>query len=653
MVNLTKSLLKNLECNYNNYGNKLSVDDLTELLQRLSDVYYNTGKALISDKTFDNLKDLLEKRDPTNTFLKVVGSSISGKKEKVNLPFAMGSLDKIKTNNNNIISWLDKFIGPYVLSDKLDGVSAQLYKNSLGKLFLYSRGDGKIGQDISHLIKLLSFNEKTLEDLPNNTSIRGELIISKNNFNKIKDQMANARNTVSGVVNSKTVNLKIVKLVDFVAYSIISPLKKQSDQMKQLDKWGFNVVTYRIESIISFDMLSKYLTDRREKSKYEVDGIVCVDSSNSYANIVGNPDHAFAFKTIHDDQWTITEVIKVEWNPSKDKYLKPTINIKPVNLVGAVTNYATAHNAKYIVDNVIGVGAIVKLIRSGDVIPYILEVIKPAKSGKPDLPKVPYAWNKSGVDFILTDLEGVNSNLVKIKILVHFFSTMDIKYLSEGILTKLVNNGYNSVQKILIADKKKLATIEGLGEKMIAKIFIEIDKAFDTVDLATLMASSNLFGRGIGEKKLKKVLKKYPTILYDNDTDDDLRKMLLEVEGFSDITTDKFIKKFDDFKKFFDDINSIKKMEHLEKKQLLKDNKKSYNTKNTLDGFTIVFTGFRDSDLEDKIENIGGKISGSVSGKTKILVTSDDGDKESSKYKIALEKNVHIITKTKFITKYF
>jgi NAD-dependent DNA ligase len=653
MVKLTKTLLKDLETDYKKYGNKLSVDELTELLQRLSDAYYNTKKALLSDDIFDNLKDLLKKQDPTNTFLKVVGAPISGKKEKVKLPFAMGSLDKIKPGKDNLTSWLDKFIGPYILSDKLDGVSAQLYKNSSGKLFLYSRGDGKIGQDISHLIKLLSFNEKTLTDLPNNTSIRGELIMSKNNFKKIKDEMANARNTVSGVVNSKTVNLKIVKLVDFITYSIISSLKKQSDQMKQLEKWGFNVVIYKIKSKLSFDMLTTYLINRRENSNYEVDGIVCVDSSNSYPNVVGNPDHAFAFKTILDDQWAITEVIKVEWNPSKDKYLKPIINVKPVNLVGAMTNYATAHNAKYIVDNVIGAGAVVKLIRSGDVIPYILEVTKPAKSGKPDLPKVPYAWNKSGVDLILTDLEGENNNLVKTKILVHFFSTMDIKYLSDGILTKLVNDGYDNVQKILSADKKKLAQIDGLGEKMIDKIFIEINKAFDTVDLATLMASSNLFGRGIGEKKLKEVLKKYPTILYDNNTDDDLRKMLLEVEGFSDITTDKFIHNFDDFKKFFNDIIKIKKLSHLDKKQLIKDSKKSDKSKNTFDGFTIVFTGFRDSDLEDKIEKLGGKISGSVSGKTKLLITSDDGDKESSKYKIALEKNIQIITKTDFVNKYF
>lgn len=651
MVKITKALLKDLENDYERMGNKLSIDDLTELLQRLSDAYYNTDKSLITDKTFDNLKELLEKRDPSNTFLKIVGAPISGKKEKVKLPFPMGSLDKIKPDKDNLKSWLTKFEGPYVISDKLDGVSAQLYKNNTGKLFLYSRGDGEIGQDISHLIKLLNFKDKTLEDLPNSTSIRGELIMSRDNFKKIKDEMANARNAVSGVVNSKTVNLKIVKLVDFIAYSIISPLKKQSDQMKQLDKWGFNVVTYKTEKNISFDTLTKYLTDRREKSNYEVDGIVCVDSSVAYPNVVGNPDHAFAFKTILDDQWAITEVIQVEWNPSKDKYLKPTINVKTVNLVGAMTNYATAHNAKFIVDNVIGTGAVVKLIRSGDVIPYILEVVKPAKNGKPDMPNVPYTWNKSGVDLILTDLEGENT-FVQTKILVHFFSTMGIKYLSEGLLTKLVNEGYDNVHKILSADKKKLSQIEGLGERMIEKIFVEIDKIFDSVDLATLMASSNLFGRGIGEKKIKEVLKKYPTILYDNNTDDELKKMLLDVEGFSDITTDKFIENFGKFKKFFNDLIKIKKLPHLDKKELIKNSKKSEKSKNTLDGFTIVFTGFRDPELEEKIEKYGGKVSGSVSSKTKILITIDDGDKDSSKYKAAVEKGVTIMTKTEFIKKY-
>ena len=143
-----KDLVKLLKDPYN-FATKVSIVLLEKLLRKLSISYYNTGKSIVSDEIFDILKDVLEKRDPKNPFLKEVGAPIS--KDKVKLPYIMPSLDKIKPSTNALEKWKNKFKGPYTTSDKLDGVSALLVFNKDGQM-LYTRGDGKKGQNISHLM---------------------------------------------------------------------------------------------------------------------------------------------------------------------------------------------------------------------------------------------------------------------------------------------------------------------------------------------------------------------------------------------------------------------------------------------------------------------------------------------------------------------
>ena len=128
----------------------------------------------------------------------------------------------------------------------------------------------------------------------------------------------------------------------------------------------------------------------------------------------------------------------------------------------------------------IGPGAKIKIVRSGDVIPYILEVTSGAK--EPQLPEFPYKWNSTNVDLILSDENDNNGKqIVTIKLMVHFFSTIGVKHLSEGIITKLVEKGYDSVDKILKGEKSKLSKIEGIGEKMYDKIYSEIYREFKEI----------------------------------------------------------------------------------------------------------------------------------------------------------------------------
>lgn len=627
------------------YAKKTEIEELVNTLTILSEAYYNTGEPLVSDEVYDVLIDTLKERDPKNLYLKNVGAKIKGTKELVKLPYEMGSLSKIKPGNEELAKWEKKYKGPYILSDKLDGVSAQIFVDYEGSIFLYSRGDGVEGQNISHLLNYF-VSKKTKKKLEKGMSIRGELIITRENFKKISDIMKNARNAVAGLVNAKNFNEKIAELTEFVAYSILNPRYHYEKQIEILEELGFKVVKNKKIDKIEEVIFKNYLTDRRKNSEYEIDGIVCVDDSKIYPHVGGYPEHSFAFKMLMDDQIAITNVEDVLWEPSKDGYLKPKIKIQPVELTGTTVTYATAFNAKYIVDNNIGPGAKIKIVRSGDVIPYILEVIEGAKKGA-KMPDFPYKWNSSNVDLILKDENDSNGKqIVTIKLLVHFFSTIGVKYLSEGIITKLVENNYDSVEKILLAKKKNLKNIDGLGEKIVDKIYDEIDRAFDEMNLETFMGASNKLGRGLSEKKAKEIINIYPDIIKESGKNSEvLKEKIMKVPGFSDKLSEQFAENFINFKKFYEEISKIKDLSRFEKIEV-KDKSGIFKDKN------FVFTGFRDKDMEKFIIDNGGKLTTSVSSNTYMVVYADNSDTSSSKFIKAKEKNIEMIKKSEFEKNY-
>uniref|UniRef100_A0A6C0EAL8 DNA ligase (NAD(+)) n=1 Tax=viral metagenome TaxID=1070528 RepID=A0A6C0EAL8_9ZZZZ len=642
-MKLTKKLIEDLTENTSKFAKTLSEQDLEDILRKLSEVYYNTDKSLVNDDIFDLLKNELKKKNSKNPFLTEVGAPVKGTKEKVKLPYPMGSLNKVYPNTDDLAKWTKKYKGIYVVSDKLDGASAQIYKDDKGKLYMYSRGDGEVGQNISHLLNVVNVPKTALEKMPNDCSVRGELIMSKKNFKKVKGK-ENPRNTVAGLINSKTVDREIAKLTDFIAYSVLHPRYKQNEQMKLLNKWTFDTVEYKEMKVIDDDKLEKYLVKRREESDYEMDGLVCVDSSDKYKSEAGYPTHAVAFKI--SGETVDTKVVRVIWTASMDKYLKPKIEIEPVKLLGTTITYATAFNAKFVEDNKIGKGAIVKITRGGDVIPDIVEVVKPAKQA--DMPTIKYKWNKTNVDIIAVDLDDETKTTVTIHIIDHFFKTLDVKYISIGTVTKLVENGYDDLFKILGANKDELVDIEGIGEKMIIKIYKEIEEKLASTTLPKLMSASREFGRGLGERKIKEIIAVYPDILTLKATKEELKEMILEIDGFSDILSEKFVENLKSFKKFFNKLN-----EYYDVTYLLKAKKQVKKGKQMLlNGEKIVFTGFRDAELQKFIEDNGGKVSTSVSSNTTILIHADNADTSTSKFKKATDLGTKLYSKTAFMKKY-
>ena len=637
-------LLGLIKKDYKKYGQSISVDELIKVLKKSSDVYYNTGQSILSDFIYDELKDILEQRDPDNPFLDEIGAPVKGTKEKIQLPFPMGSLTKIKPDFGDLDKWSNKFQGPYIISDKLDGASAQIYKDFNGNVFLYSRGNGSEGQDISHLIQYV-INKKSIELMPIESSIRGELIISIKDFKKISSYMKNARNAVAGLTNSKTVDKKIANITNFVAYAILNPRYKQSDQMNYLKKWKFDTVEYKCADDVDIEYLKTYLLERKSNTKYEMDGIVCIDDSKIYQHKGGYPEHAFAFKMLLDDQIITATVVQVLWEISMDGYVKPRIEIKPIDLGGTTITYATAFNAKYIVDNKIGKGSKIKLVRSGDVIPYILEIISPSKTG-PQMPEFEYVWNESGIDILVKNIDGDLKKAITTKLIIYFFEKIGVKYMSEGIITKLVDNGYNSIPKILNTDQSKLYNIDGLGVKVLTKIYSEIDRAFEEIELATFMGASRKFGRGLAIKKIQEILTIYPNILNEKWTKDEMIEKILEVHGFSDKLSNLFADNFKKFMNFYDEIAEIKDISRFKLVNKLVDKKGKLNDEK------IVFTGFRDNKLEKLIIDNGGKVSTTVSSNTTILIHKDGADKSSSKFTKAEKIGTKIMSYSEFIKKY-
>lgn len=630
------------------YANALSITKLVTLLKELTQSYY-TDNPTVSDSVYDILRETLETRDPNNKFLKSVGYDISNNRSKVVLPYPAFSLDKKKI----VTPFITKFPGPYVLSDKLDGLSLTLHKNN--KIIkLYTRGNGIEGQDVSHLIPYL-FKNYNFDVLPNVCGIRAEIAITKVNFDQVKDQCLDHRSCIAGLVNCKSEALvtdkfksKLIKLVDFVCHELLEPRHKLQTQYEMMNSYNLKVVDYKIENKLTNEILSEYLTKRREESPYFIDGIVIGDSSQVYELPKdGNPDYAFAFKLVFQDQIVETIIRYIEWNVSKDGYIKPRIILEPVKIGNITVTHTTGNNARYIVTNKLGPGTVVKLIRSGDVIPKIIEI----KSGQveiPQLPTIKYKWNESGADIIATEVTQETKTKSIIKKITFFFKEMNIQFIGPGVVEKLVKAGYDSIDKILKADQTKLSKIDGLGKDSITKIFNNIRISFETSTLSTLMYASGVFGRAMGSTRIELILKEIPNVM-DLDANETLKQRIMNIDGFSNITSNQFVDGLDAFKAFF---KVLQENDKISVGQMLIQKQQPKITNTKFKDQKYVFTGKRNKQLEDYITNNGGTIGNTVNKTTTALLCDNKDDTSSSKYTNALKLNIPILTYKEFETKY-
>uniref|UniRef100_A0A6C0J081 DNA ligase (NAD(+)) n=1 Tax=viral metagenome TaxID=1070528 RepID=A0A6C0J081_9ZZZZ len=617
------------------YIKNLKKKDIIEFLIKCDNAFFNTGKTLISDDIYDIIKDYIRTKYPKDSYLKRIGADLEN---KVLLPIYMGSQNKIKDNQEEITKYSKKYKAPYIISHKLDGVSCLIQYKTNGETNIYTRGDGTYGQNISHIIDYVKGIPKILKNTNEEVLIRGELIISRNNWEKIKDLGANARNVVAGAVNSKIINKNIMSNIEFVAYELINPKHTTIDGLKHMKEFGLNVVKYAIENIINLEVLSKYLIEWREKGLYEIDGIIIKD--NGIYNIVKNknPENSFAFKSVHTHEQIEVIVTEILWNVSKDKYIKPIIKFNEIDLNGVKIKQASGFNASFITKNKLGAGSRVIIIRSGDVIPHILEVLTPSATGSPDMPKIPYIWNDTHVDIMLSSDEKNRDH--DIKEFVYFMKALDIQGVGPGIITKLYDSGFDTIKKIFNIKYDDIIKIDGFKEKSANNVLNGLSK-IHSIDCLNLMDASNVFGRGYGERKLKMITDKFPCLLnFDKVNREKSLKLtvsdLITTDGIAEISAKLFIDNLPKFYEFYDDLN-IKCNSPIE----VVENKIIANNSN-INGKGFLFTGFRSKEHEKMITDLGGLIKTSISKSLDYLIVANK-DTDNTKVKKALELGIKII----------
>ena len=653
----------------------MSQGELCGMLRYAAAAYYNEV-PVVSDGVYDILKEYGEEQFPSCPVWKEVGAPPG--RRKVKLPYFMGSMDKIKPDTKALERWFQKYgwleeagdqKGQVVVSGKADGISV-LYTTTDGRRRLYTRGGATEGLDISIMIPYLR--------LPNveNIVIRGEMMVPlaafREKYHKREDAPAekersklhgkfykNPRNMAAGqataaatAMGSSTAKDRwLAKYaprlqdVHFVAYEVIKPDLPPSKQMGWLEEHDVITIVHRIipASRITNELLSELLVDWRSNYRYETDGVIVVDDK-MYPRQEENPKHAFAFKMALGDQVAEAKVVDVLWTASKDGYLNPVVQIEPVHIRGADIEFATAYNAKYIKDNQIGVGAVIRMIRSGDVIPTIQAVITPATHTK--MPEVPWEWSESGVDAVLKDIatsEGVLS-----KRLEYFFKTMKVEGLGPGNVARLIKAGHKTIPGILALTVEELLKVEGFKKKTATKIRNSITKSIESATLPRLMAATNIFGRGIGKTIMALILKAYPDILASKASVAEKIAMVGQVKGVGKKRAQSFVPQIPVFMDFILATGLEWKLEALPPK----GKKSKQDKEHPLYGQKVLISGFRDAAFKERIEELTGRVMPRSVGKDLIALIVKDKDKMTKKIREAKAAGVELMTPAEFEKKY-
>lgn len=594
---MSAPIIESLKRDFFKTADTLTKKQLKDTVDYLDKQYYNEGVSLISDEDYDRLREKLG--GP-----RTVGAEVT--REKIRLPFFMGSMDKIKPDKNNLEAWLKKYPGPVYISDKLDGISALVVKSGT-KTGLYTRGDGTTGQDISHMLPYIQIG--AISDLEN-YAVRGELIVTKANYAKVSEGKRGARQMVTGLANQKTINKKMMGLVDFVAYEVIQPDGlTPAHQFSLLNKAStFKVARSEQKKEISIESLSELLTEHKESSAYEIDGIIVAHNAVHPRTKDRNPEHAFAFKMAFADQQATTEVLRVIWEPSKDGYLKPTVNFEPVSIGGVIIQYATGFNAAFIETNKIGPGAFIEIIRSGDVIPYIKEVKAAAPKGA-DMPGLKWHWNETHIDAILDDA-GDNAEVQK-QVLLHFAKTLEIAFCGPGNIAKLYEAGMKTPQA-LVGVRAAALEEKGFAKTSAAKLAEAVATATGAATPAQWATGSGVFGRGLGLKRVEAALKVVPKNF---GVEPGLVEKIMAEGGWSRESATAFVDRLPEFGRFMESVGVEAKS----------SGTKTTQTKSTrLAGQIILFTGFHPKDLEAAVVEQGAELADTFVKKLTMLVVKDE-----------------------------
>lgn len=615
----------------------VSDKDLETLYSKLSDAYYNED-PLVTDKVFDAAEMFIKTRIPKSSIFKSkVRHEVAPNRKKLPLSGWMSSLDKVYPHLSNIAVWAEKNKSPtYVIADKLDGFSLEADFDHSGKIVLKSGGDGHQGQDLSHLVPHLNLPSKVT-----NMVVRFEGITKKGVHSKFKSVFKNSRNMLSNVFNSDNPHGDLLKHVELVALEVISPKGLPlAAQYEKLKAAGFTVPAHKVIPFrsLSNESVSDMLDRRKGKSKYLIDGLVITSNKSYVRPTKGNPKYAIAFKVNSEDNKVTSTVIKVEGNISRTGRIVPLVWFEPVELQGVTIQKATGHNYGYIHANSIGPGSVIQITRSGEVIPYIEKVIK--KSRKPQMPD-----GVEGEDWIWTtdtDIGVYNggedsARIIAVKNLAHFASVMGIEGLKEGLASKLYDEGIDTFFKLITLTPSKIAKMEGIGDITGRNLYDQINTSrYGGVTLPAVSAATSVFGSGIGYSRIESLMEQLDLNKLSTKPLAERRSLIMGCRGFSQATADPIARKLPSLFTF------------INKAGIVIVNKESVAVQSTkMVGKTIIFSGFRSSQLEDWIIRNGGTMGKSIRSSNLLIVKDIDGG--SSKIKEAKALGIDTVQASDFV----
>lgn len=640
---------------------------LVEILNRASKAYYAEDREIMDNYQYDSLYDELQRLEAETGIVLANSPTVRVGYEAVEeLPrerheSPMLSLAKTKSREE-LREWLQG--NPAILSWKLDGLTIVLTYRE-GKLAkAVTRGNGEIGEVVTN-------NARTFVNLPLSIAfqgelvLRGEAVISYSDFEAINGRIEdvearykNPRNLCSGSVRQLNNEITAERRVRFYAFSLVSAQDidfgdSREAQFEFLGSQGFEVVEhYPVTEDTILDRISFF----EEKIKsYDIpsDGLVLTYESISYGQSLGVtakfPRHSIAFKWA--DELRETKLLEIEWSPSRTGLINPVAIFEPVELEGTTVSRASVHNVSILRGLELGIGDRITVYKANMIIPQIAENL--TRSGTAGIPAFcPVCGGKTEIRQLgdAQTLFCVNEKCAakQIKSFTLFVSrdAMNIEGLSEATLEKFIDMGLiHEFADLFQLEryKERIVAMEGFGEKSYQNLMESIEKARNTT-LPRVIYGLGIANIGAANAKLLCRHFEY-----------DLERMkqadvesLSEIEGIGGVIAAAFAE-------YMGDSENLRRLDNLTEE--LNIEKPVWDEESqTLSGLSVCITGSLEhfgsrNELKEIIEQKGGKVTGSVTGKTACLINNDVAS-ASAKNKKAKELGVPILSEEDFLAQY-
>lgn len=637
--------------------------ELVELLNRAGKAYYQEDREIMSNLEYDRLYDQLENLEKeTGTVLANsptvnVGYEVLEQLPKEEHESPMLSLDKTKDREV-----LREFMGEHktLLSWKLDGLTIVLTYEEGELVKAVTRGNGVVGEVITN-------NARVFQNIPLKISykgrlvLRGEAIITYSDFEKINAAIEdvdarykNPRNLCSGSVRQLNSEITAGRHVKFLAFSLVSAQdvdfhNSREEQFMWLKNQGFDTVEYRAVTGKTLDGAMEYFEKAVETNDFPSDGLVALYDDIAYGDSLGRtakfPRNAFAFKWA--DEIKETTLVEMEWSPSRTGLINPVAIFEPVELEGTTVSRASVHNISIVKELALGIGDTIRVYKANMIIPQIEENI--TRSGSLVIPDHCPACGEEAKIRCENEVEALYCTnpecpAKKIKAFTLFTSrdAMNIDGLSEATLEKFIAKGFiHEFADVFEIEKYRdeIVTMEGFGEKSFQNLLESIEKAKDTT-LPKVIYSLGIANIGLANAK---VICRH----FDNDIE---KIRCADVEEISAIDSIGPVIA-GNLSAYFKNEENNRKLSRL--LSCLRIRQEETAGEQILAGLNFVITGSVEhfanrGEVKELIESLGGKVTGSVTGKTNYLINNDKAS-NSSKNKKAKELGIPILSEEDFL----